>query len=143
MNKTIFPRGIEIVTGAIIENQEGEIFLMQSPKWGDTWIIPGGHVETGERIIASAMREVKEETGLETKPIKILQYQELINPTDFHRAAHLLSFICVLKANNKQVKIDTKEVSGYKWVPLEEISNQNLAKGLQNVFQNYLSEKEK
>lgn len=138
-NTSQFPRGIEVVTGVIIENKKGKIFLMQSPKWGNTWIIPGGHVEPGEAILDSAVRETFEETGMQTKPIKILLYRELINPPDFNRPAHLLSFICIVKTQTEDVKIDTREITKYKWIDPKEIQKENLAQGLDEVFQTYLS----
>lgn len=37
------------------------------------WIGPGGHIEWGEDVLAGALREIKEETGisLDTKNIKL------------------------------------------------------------------------
>lgn len=49
-----FPRGIEVVSGTIIRNREGEILLTKSPKWNNKWVIPGGHIEPGESILHAA-----------------------------------------------------------------------------------------
>jgi|APHM01.1.fsa_nt_gi NUDIX domain. len=40
----------EPVTGALILNEDDDVFLMKSPKWDDQWVVPGGHVEKGETI---------------------------------------------------------------------------------------------
>ncbi len=63
MNKKL-PRGIEVVSGAIIRDKEGKILLTKSPKWKNKWIFPGGHIEPGEKILDAAKREAEEETGL-------------------------------------------------------------------------------
>ena len=62
-----FPRGIELVTGAVIENQNGEILMVKSHKWNNKWCMPGGHIDPGETIEHAALREAEEETGLKLK----------------------------------------------------------------------------
>ena len=46
----------EIVIGVMVYNDNGEILLTKSSKWGDHWQIPGGHVELGETEIETARR---------------------------------------------------------------------------------------
>lgn len=41
---------------------------------------PGGRVEASESIIHAIAREVKEETGLDVNPYKILFIEDLISP---------------------------------------------------------------
>ena len=53
----------EPTTGALIFDRAGRLFLMKSHKWEGKWVIPGGHVDLGERIENAVRREVKEETG--------------------------------------------------------------------------------
>lgn len=58
-----------IVSAAtIILNEQGEILLIKGPRRG--WEIPGGQVEEGESIKAAAIRETKEECGLDVDVIK-------------------------------------------------------------------------
>jgi ADP-ribose pyrophosphatase YjhB (NUDIX family) len=48
---------------------EDKKILLVSPNYGKAkgaWILPGGFVEAGERPEMSAIRELKEETGLDT-----------------------------------------------------------------------------
>ncbi len=59
------------VDGIIIEN--GKILLIKraTQPYKDHWALPGGFVELGETLEEAVTREVKEETGLETKPVKL------------------------------------------------------------------------
>jgi len=54
---------------ALVVVRHGHRFLLtQERKYGATWSIPGGRVEPGEGLVAAAVREVLEETGV---PIRI------------------------------------------------------------------------
>ena len=48
---------------AIVLNDQGELLLIKGPRRG--WEMPGGQVEEGESLIEAAIREVKEETGID------------------------------------------------------------------------------
>ncbi|MYL48136.1 NUDIX domain-containing protein [Halobacillus litoralis] len=53
-----------IVSAAtIITNEEKEVLLIKGPKRG--WEMPGGQVEEGESLKEAAVRETKEECGLD------------------------------------------------------------------------------
>jgi len=57
--------------GAIIRDEVGRILLQQR---GDTcdWSLPAGAMEIGERVDQTIIREVREETGLEVKPTRLV-----------------------------------------------------------------------
>ena len=58
-----------IVSAAIIVfNEQGEILLIKGPRRG--WEMPGGQVEEGESLIDAAVRETKEESGIEIEVTK-------------------------------------------------------------------------
>ena len=52
-------------SGAIITNEKGDILLQKRSGGEDIWGLPGGAVEVGESIEEAAIRELKEETGLD------------------------------------------------------------------------------
>lgn len=53
---------------AFVRNDDNEILLVRSPRRG--WELPGGQVEEGESIKAAAIRETKEESGIEIEIVK-------------------------------------------------------------------------
>lgn len=58
-----------IVSAAtIVLNDEGEILLIKGPHRG--WEMPGGQVEEGESIKEAAIRETKEESGIDVEIVK-------------------------------------------------------------------------
>lgn len=56
---------------AIVVDEAGRILLIRRSD-NALWSIPGGAMEVGERIADTAIREVKEETGLQVVPEAIV-----------------------------------------------------------------------
>ena len=119
-----FPRGVEVISGLIIRNQEGKIFLATGKKWHDMWIVVGGHVEPGETIMECAKREGEEETGLELEGVGVVNWGEMIASPNFHRPAHFVYFDCLFDAKSEKVTLND-ELTEYKWVTPEEALKMN------------------
>ena len=55
---------VERATAVYLYNNAGHVLLLLHPKYYK-WVGPGGHVEDDETTYDGAIREVKEETGIE------------------------------------------------------------------------------
>lgn len=67
-----------IVSAAtIILNEQGEILLIKSPRRG--WEMPGGQVEEGESLKDAAIREAKEESGIDIEVTKFCGVFQNVN----------------------------------------------------------------
>lgn len=142
-NSSLYDRGIEVVSTALIENNNGEILICQSPKWDNKWVLPGGHIDPGETILQAAKRESEEETGLQITPIKILYTPysaELIGSTDFYRIAHFVNFDVYCKVAGGQLQIDGVELTIYKWIQPQKALTFDLATGYRETIQAYLEQ---
>jgi len=138
MEHNKFERGIEVVVSLIIINPDGKILLAKSPKWHDKWATPGGHVESGETIEEAALREAKEEVGLDLKSSGIISYGEIINSKDFHRPVHFVYFDVLCKIEKPDVEIDNKELTEYKFVLPGDASKMDLGEGCRMSINNYI-----
>lgn len=129
-------------TGALILNENDEIFLMKSPKWENQWLVPGGKVEKGDSMEETVEKEVREETGLEVTDIKFLKAKDGGNPDDFERDTHFifLNFSC--RAENQEVKLDEREAVDYTWIDPEKAleSNLDINDSTRDFIRNWLKE---
>jgi 8-oxo-dGTP diphosphatase len=70
-------------SAALVVNEiDGSVLLGQrgkEPNYGK-WVMPGGKIEWGESIEDAAIREVKEETGLEVEVVERLGIFEILEP---------------------------------------------------------------
>lgn len=53
----------KVACAVLVLNQHNKILLVKNPNRG--WEFPGGYLEEGEAIKAAAVREVKEESGVD------------------------------------------------------------------------------
>jgi len=136
-----FPKGIEIVGSVIIEDPDGNILLVKSPKWHNKWTMPGGHIDPGETIEEALIREAREEIGLSLKPEGTIAFGELINSKDFHRPAHFIYFDVLCKTSDRKIKLDDQELVEYIWAKPEEALKMDLAESYNTTIKKYLAYK--
>ena len=132
----------EPTTGGLIFNSEGNLFLMKSHKWRDKWVVPGGHIELGETIEESLIREVKEETNLDIFDIEFICFQEFIYDDLFWKRRHYIFFDYACKTDSTEVILNS-EAQEYIWISLKEGVKLPLDKYTEIAIQKYLEMKNK
>ncbi|HUQ94869.1 MAG TPA: NUDIX hydrolase [Bryobacteraceae bacterium] len=99
------------------------------------WSLPGGVLETGERLEEGIRREVREETGLEVKPVALATIFERIINDDKGRAEYhyvLIDYICRIIGGTPAAASD---VSAIAWVQEQDLSDYKLTEGTLPVIQ--------
>ncbi len=75
-----------------------EVLLIERGKGAlkGQWSLPGGHIEPGETARAAAVREVREETGVEVELASLVDIHEVIlrNPAGVLQAHYLIAVFC-------------------------------------------------
>jgi len=112
MKAQLFP---EPTVGVFIFNREGQLLLLQSHKWPGRYVVPGGHVELGERIEQTVVREAKEETDLDVRDVRFLCWQEFIYDPSFWKQRHFIFFDYACQADDSQVHLND-EAEAYTWI---------------------------
>jgi len=106
---------IKATAYCIIDNN-GRILLTQDE--GKTgWKLPGGAIKKNESLVEAAVREVKEETGLDVEITGLVSLQEYTNKRGEHRLR--VYFAANLKGGSEQV--NPGEVAKIVWLSKSEV----------------------
>ena len=109
----------EPTVGGLIIGPDGRLFLMKSHKWRGKYVVPGGHIELGERMQDALVREVKEETGLDVFDVQFLCFQEFIYNESFWKKRHYIFFDFVCRSDAVDAELN-EEAQEYVWVTPQE-----------------------
>lgn len=118
---------------------EWQVFLIhQYSRIGDNsyWILPKGHADAGETPLQTAVRELKEETGLVAKDILeepkfTLEYTFMFEGTQILKT--VLFFIGVVDAAAVPV-LDESEVREAGWYSLKDAADRLEYQGTKHMF---------
>jgi putative (di)nucleoside polyphosphate hydrolase len=106
-----------------------EILLVHKPRKRDDWQLPQGGVEDGETYEQAALRELKEEAGVEADLLGTSATTYKYDfPTSFRRfrpdnvCGQDIHFIFARLKPGQQVKVDEVEIDGHIWVTPDELS---------------------
>lgn len=99
-----------------------------------SWAPPGGHLEFGETFEKCAIREVKEETGLE---ISNPQYIGITNDIFVDDNKHYVSIFLLTKiSSDKEIRnLEPEKVSSWEWFDIDRLPS-NLFLPLKNLLDN-------
>ena len=103
------------------------------------WSLPGGLVETGERLEDALVREVFEETGLHVSADSIATIFERIMPDESGACEYhyvLVDFYCTILGGDLRPGDDSKRV---QWFPLESLPDLLLTAGTREVIESCCS----
>jgi 8-oxo-dGTP diphosphatase len=110
-----------LCVGANVFNKDGKLLVIQRTKKSSfplTWQVPSGKLEPGEKIHQGALRELKEEAGVEGKVVDFVG--TLLFESSKKKRSQEIHFIVKSKHSHPKVTIDKEECAAYAWVTLEE-----------------------
>ena len=128
----------ELCNMCMISDSEGRVLVQERlPKPSNPWsglTFPGGHVEPGETVVASVIREVKEETSLTVSNLQNCGYIQWYNPIKQSQY-----FVFLFKTSTFSGELTGSVEGNVKWMTLDEMLAGKLAPNMTKylaVFQN-------
>ena len=122
----------------MITDAHGRVLVQERlPKPSNSWAgltFPRGHMEAGESIVDSVIREVREETGLTISNLRNCGYIQWYNPTK-----QLQYFVFLFKTDTFFGELKGSVEGNVKWIALDEMLAGELASNMTKyltVFQN-------
>jgi len=114
----------EVSAGGVIYRKNGGKIEIALIHVRNRWGLPKGHVEEGESIETTALREVREETGLEGKVVRKLgdiryAYRDKTKTGEPVRIYKRVYFF-LLRYTKGEVQAQDHEVDETRWFPIEE-----------------------
>ncbi|MDE3111145.1 MAG: NUDIX hydrolase, partial [Acidobacteriota bacterium] len=109
------------VGGVVVSNGRALLIKRGSPPLEGEWSIPGGLLEIGETLLEAVKRELREETGLEVRPLDLIEVFERIELDGSGTARYhfvVLYYFCETMGGEARAGSDVTHVA---WARPEEL----------------------
>lgn len=111
-------RGMTLGTRSLVLQAEDKEVLLVRHSYSPGWLLPGGGVERGETLAQSALRELREEAGVEAEAESLLLHGMFLNDREFpgdHIACYLV------RRFRREAFTPTAEISEARFFPVTEL----------------------
>ncbi|MFC6464677.1 8-oxo-dGTP diphosphatase [Marinilactibacillus sp. GCM10026970] len=127
MEKTILTNMI------MIEDGNGNVLVQNRMKTWKGLAFPGGKVEKGESFVEAAIREVKEETGLDIKNLQLCGVKQFQTKLDERYIVFLY------RTTVYEGTIVSSEEGEVKWLPLDQLKEANTVEDFDQMLKVFLN----
>jgi len=93
-----------VIDGVLIENNKVLLVKRDIEPFKNFWVLPGGHVECGERVEEALIREMKEELGIEVKIKKLIGI--FSDPKRDPRGCSVSAAFLIEKAEKREISLN-------------------------------------
>ncbi|KAK3084348.1 hypothetical protein FSP39_011974 [Pinctada imbricata] len=106
------------VAGFVVNSKNQVLVIQERYNLGmKHWKLPGGLADKGEGLAETAVREVKEETGVEAEFMSVLAFRHQHN---FRWGCSDWYFICLMRPVTEDIVPCPREVAQCKWMDIDE-----------------------
>ncbi len=130
----IYPtRPYVAVSAAIFRDGRVLIVRRAQPPANGLYTLPGGVVEIGETLVEAAVREIREETGLEIEPHGLAGYRQVIARDDSGRVErHFVILPFAARWVAGEISLNDELAEGH-WLAPTELSGLKTTEGLADI----------
>ena len=104
----------KVAVGAVVHNDDKEILLVQRADSG-IWLYPTGWADVGYSASEIAVKEVKEETGIDCTPVRLIALLDGLRLGFTRVPLYSLVFLC--RATGGELSAHPLETSDVGWFP--------------------------
>lgn len=131
------PRSLIFLTSTNPQTSAQEVLLLKGAPnkrlWANRYNGLGGHIEADEDIYSAAIREVKEETGLNLEPLHLRGLVNIDTGMDESgQRPGVLMFVFV--GDSERREVHTTREGAPEWIPIAELANYPLVDDLYEVL---------
>ena len=125
---------IELTNMCMLRRADGKVLVQnrRDPSWGGL-TFPGGHVEPGESLVDSVIREMQEETGLTVKNPRLIGTKSWMQKDGSGRYLVLLYV-----ASEYEGELHSSEEGDIAWMTIDEMRAGKMVDGMELYFRVYL-----
>lgn len=106
--------------GVLLFNTKGELLIVK-PDYKEGWLIPGGSVEADESPVQGAIRETKEEIGIDVlSPILVGVFYKSSRDARPESIMFMFNGGVLSDTDIESIKLQEDEILAYKFSPPEE-----------------------
>ena len=126
--------------GLVVRRMRGRPYIAAvRVKDGTVLALPKGHIESGETGAETAVREVREETGVDSRLVEKLDDIRYWYTRGGARVLKVVSFYLLAYRSGSVRDYQREEVDGAEWVPLEEAADRLAYRGEKQMARAALS----
>jgi 8-oxo-dGTP diphosphatase len=131
---------IGLIVSTLIVNNKGEVLILQRSKSEDVlpeyWDFPGGTLEEGEDPVLGAIRETKEETGINIVKPELFFYHSII---DEPKNKQFVTLIFKVRVDNIEVILNKNDHQKYLWINPGDVGKYNTVHNLKECILTHFS----
>lgn len=126
--------------GLVVRRMRGRPYIAAvRVKEGTVLALPKGHIEPGESGAETAVREVREETGVDSRLVEKIDDIRYWYTRDGARVLKVVSFFLLAYRSGSVRDYQREEVDGAEWIPLEQAPERLAYRGEQQMARAALS----
>jgi 8-oxo-dGTP pyrophosphatase MutT (NUDIX family) len=130
VNRKVYRQG---VFGIIIDDRNHALLIQKPGYRSNEWTVVGGGANESEPRRANLLREVREETGLESKDLEIIGGGKVYHKYDYppevanelhggkYKGQNYSIFVLRLKATKRPIIFNKSEISRSEWAPINSL----------------------
>lgn len=128
----------------VVVNDAGEILMIRRTD-NDNWAVPGGAIDLGESVAQAAVRETREESGIECELTGIVGIysdpKHVLLYTSNGEVRQEFSIVLTARPLSGQ-PTPSSESSEVRWVPVSEVRDYTMDRSMRIRINDYLSHRE-